>query len=361
MCSRYVNGEEAPWVKNTQLSLDDIKTIFPIDFIKQLNRMNFCGNLGDPIVAKELLPVIAYFRNNNKSIRIEVNTNGSARREDWWRALADLLGSDEKTSGVWFGLDGIGETNALYRRNTDWHIIMRNAKAFIEAGGIAHWNYIVFKHNEHQVEAARALANEMGFKHFNVKITGRFGYHDDNAFPVIVKGEHMYDLEMPSNQQHLLPEAENWSKPRVNAVPKLSKSMKGALLLIEKHRREGHLETTGPIATVTKPNISCIAQKESCIYVSAQGLVYPCCWIGNGHTRQAFEDGGDIPMERDNIDSTKRSIKDILHSEDFQRIEDSWETGVISRCVHMCTVREVVDGKMPYANEYVIHGRADEK
>ncbi len=362
MCPRYTNGEESPHIQNIQHTLDDIKTMFPIDFVKQLKRINFCGNYGDPIVARDLLPVIAYFKNNNKSIRIEVNTNGSARNVAWWKTLADLMGTDEETSGVWFGLDGVGETNALYRRNTRWDIIMRNAKAFIEAGGVAHWNFIVFKHNEHQIELARALAKEMGFKHFNVKVTGRFGTaaeSNDGRFPVIVKGEHMYDLEMPTNQQHLLPEAENRSRPRVNPVSKLSNAMRGAAKVIEKYRREGHLETTGPIATIPKPNISCLAQKESSIFVSVYGYVYPCCWIANAHIRYGSD--GEIQMEYDRIDIAKRSIKDIVQGEEFQMIEDSWETGSIHRCVHICTVRDAADGKTPDGSGFMIHRRADEE
>ena len=46
---------------------------------------------------------------------------------------------------------------------------MTNVKSFIQAGGEAHWEFLVFKHNEHQVEEARNLAREMGFKEFYLK------------------------------------------------------------------------------------------------------------------------------------------------------------------------------------------------
>jgi MoaA/NifB/PqqE/SkfB family radical SAM enzyme len=174
MCPRYVNGEEAPHIQNTQFSLDDAKTMFPPEFITQINRVNFCGNNGDPLLARDLLPIIKYFRSINDTIRVEVNTNASVRREEWWTELAQVMGSDEATSGVWFALDGLSDTNHLYRLNTNWEVIMRNAKAFIAAGGIAHWNFIAFEHNEHQIVEAKTLAHEMGFKHFNLKLTARF-------------------------------------------------------------------------------------------------------------------------------------------------------------------------------------------
>jgi sulfatase maturation enzyme AslB (radical SAM superfamily) len=89
-----------------------------------------------------------------------MNTNGSARTVDWWRDIAEVL----KPNGyVIFSIDGLEDTNHLYRRNTNWEKIISNVNAFIEAGGIAHWEYIVFEHNEHQIDIARDLASSLGF------------------------------------------------------------------------------------------------------------------------------------------------------------------------------------------------------
>lgn len=52
---------------------------------------------------------------------------------------------------------------------------MKNVKAFIGAGGRAKWAYLVFQHNEHQVEEAERLASELGFKEFAIKSTSRYG------------------------------------------------------------------------------------------------------------------------------------------------------------------------------------------
>jgi len=264
-------------------------------------------------------------------LRIEVNTNGSARPEMWWKVLAKLIGPNESDGGVWFGLDGLEDTNALYRRNTNWDLIMRNAKAYIEAGGVAHWNFIVFKHNEHQVDEARALAKEMGFKHFNVKLTGRF--KTNQSFPVIVEGDHLYDLEPAEEERYKRPPSPNNRTIRIGA------------------------DTKQAINTVTPnaPNIRCIAQDEASIYVSAQGLVYPCCWIANGHSQSDPQ----IVMNCGNIDPTERSIKDIVNGAEFQMIEDSWKTGSIRRCVNMCSMHAPSD-KSKYGPDYVIHRRTDE-
>jgi MoaA/NifB/PqqE/SkfB family radical SAM enzyme len=357
MCPRFVDGEEASYIQNTQLSLDDIKTIFPIDFIKQLNRINFCGNYGDPLSARDLIPIIRYFRSINNTIRVEVNTNASARREEWWTELAQVMGSDEATSGVWFGLDGLGDTNHLYRLNTNWEIIMRNAKAFIAAGGIAHWNFIAFKHNEHQITEAKHLANKMGFKHFNLKLTARF--RENNTYPVYIKGEHAYDLEPPAAEDPNRPTPINHNQPHRRGhnskvvIP--SDAMLGAMKVIAEYKKNNGEATPSPIPI---PKIDCIAQKESSIYVSATGLVYPCCWIAEGHTRLEPELAQFIDGE--NLDITKRSIEEIVNSKEFQTVEDSWEHGSISKCVNICSVRGKLDGKTPYGSEDVIHQRVDD-
>ena len=61
MCDRNENGgKDNRHITNAELSLEDIKQIFPIKFIKQLDTMYMCGNLGDPIVAKDTLEVFKY-------------------------------------------------------------------------------------------------------------------------------------------------------------------------------------------------------------------------------------------------------------------------------------------------------------
>ena len=144
MCARNINGgEDNPWLQNSELSLTDIITIFPDRFIQQLNHMFMCGNYGDPIVAKDTLKVFKHFRSVNPTIYLSMNTNGSARTKQWWKDLAEVIGTD---GYVIFSIDGLEDTNYLYRKNTIWDKIMENAKSFIDAGGIAHWEYIVFEH-----------------------------------------------------------------------------------------------------------------------------------------------------------------------------------------------------------------------
>ena len=52
-----MNGGADNPIINAELSLDDAKRMFSPEFIKQLNVMYMCGNLGDPIVARDTLEI----------------------------------------------------------------------------------------------------------------------------------------------------------------------------------------------------------------------------------------------------------------------------------------------------------------
>ena len=80
---------------------------------------------------------------NAKSI--EVVTNGSIKKANWWAELA-------LKANVVFSIDGLEDTNHIYRVGAQWDKIMANAEAFIAAGGNATWQYIVFRWNAHQEE-----------------------------------------------------------------------------------------------------------------------------------------------------------------------------------------------------------------
>ena len=69
MCDRNMNGgKDNPHITNAELSFEDCQRIFTPAFISQLKNMYMCGNLGDPIVARDSLEVFDYFRSYNLSL-----------------------------------------------------------------------------------------------------------------------------------------------------------------------------------------------------------------------------------------------------------------------------------------------------
>ena len=143
------------------ITLADFK-LLPASLIQQLRRLTFGGNFGDLCCNPEVLDIAAHIRQLNPNIILEGDTNGSYRDPEWWQAL----GASFQKGAMVFALDGLEDTHRRHRQGTDFHQIIRNMRAFVAGGGIAQWQFIVFKHNEHQLQAAEDLAQEIGCQRF---------------------------------------------------------------------------------------------------------------------------------------------------------------------------------------------------
>lgn len=205
----------------SNMTIEKVKELFSIDFIKQLDKMFMCGNYGDPAAGQDTLKIFRYFKEQNPNITLGINTNGSIRNPDWWRELASIMTKVEDYAV--FSIDGLEDTNHIYRKNVRWSKIIENAQAFITAGGNAHWDMLIFEHNKHQVDTAYMIAQQMKFRWFRAKVSRRF-----QRFPV--------------------------------------DGITAPVEFIDNRVFEGQIE--------------CSAMKENSIYVDAQGRAYPCCWQG---------------------------------------------------------------------------------
>jgi MoaA/NifB/PqqE/SkfB family radical SAM enzyme len=198
MCPRYSDGQLNPNLVISSWTLDEYKQMFTPEVIKQLEVIEFCGSYGDPVINKDLLAMCEYTKSISPSINITIKTNGSIRTTAWWKELAQAL---KNNSCVVFALDGLADTNHIYRVGTDFNKIIDNATAFISAGGVATWDMLLFQHNEHQVNEARALSQKLGFQNFFAKASSRFIDTDSGAmFPVKDKdGNLQYNLKPYTN------------------------------------------------------------------------------------------------------------------------------------------------------------------
>tara|TARA_B110000879_G_C11070914_1_gene470655 strand:+ start:574 stop:1218 length:645 start_codon:yes stop_codon:yes gene_type:complete len=132
----------------------------------------FVGCYGDPIYHPDFIEIIKYFVDNGK--RISVHTNGSFKTEKWWKELAAINWSQKSAWGYeqkfTFSVDGLEDTNHLYRINSKWKSVIAGMKIMgalpKDRRPCIEWKFLVFPYNEHQVEEARALAMELGFDSF---------------------------------------------------------------------------------------------------------------------------------------------------------------------------------------------------
>lgn len=304
MCARNMRGgPDNPLLPLTELTLDDMRRIFtdPLTgMLSELDHLTICGTYGDPIIAHDLLPILHYLRSIRPTMTFSINTNGSARTVKWWRELGGLL--QAKRNVVAFGIDGLADTNHLYRRHTNFDKIIENAQAYIAAGGVADWVFMPFRHNEHQMDEARDLANRMGFRTFTVRYTTRF----DRSQRFRVAADPPYELLPASNS------------PVAN-------------------RTEIDLDTA-PIA--------CQTSAERSLYLSAEGLVFPCCWMGTiyndmgpfdiARIKRVIDENGGLDM----INAKLHSIEAIVTGSFFQDVMRRWSRtmgeGRLRVCAHFC-------------------------
>lgn len=254
--------------------------------------MHINGNFGDIVMNPEGADIVAHFRNINPSLDINISTNGGARNRDFWIDLA------KNGAMVQFALDGLEDTHHLYRQNTAWKTVIKNAMIFISAGGTAIWKMIKFKHNQHQIESARALSIELGFKNFHLINSQR-----DTA-PV---------FDRRGNLSHLLGD--------------YTGETNFAILLHEKKNNDVLLEDIIPGRTPSK-TVNCQAKRLKSIYVAANGDVSPCCFTGfyprtygKGQYHQAAN-AQLIPLIQKN-NALEYSLEECIQW--FHEVENSWK------------------------------------
>lgn len=129
-----------------------------------LDGIQFCGNYGDPIASNYFDQLITVAKKHTN--KIQIHTNGSLRNTNWWSILAEQL--SDINHDVWFGIDGIGPVHEIYRQATDYDKVIENARAFINAGGYATWQFIPYKHNEHQIKECIKLSQTYKFSKFKL-------------------------------------------------------------------------------------------------------------------------------------------------------------------------------------------------
>lgn len=313
MCNRNIDGGlDNPLIKIRNWSFDEFKTVMTSEVLTQLDGFYFCGNFGDPILNNDLIKMCAYSKVTSPNTSVAIHTNGSARTVEWWRTLANALPSRHR---VVFALDGLSDTHHIYRVGTKFETIIENAKAFIEEGGNAEWVFIKFKHNEHQVDEARKLSEQLGFKTFTLKNSIRF----------IIEPK-VKVVDKKGNVTHFIEPASDVEMKFIDRK------------IIDNYK---HI--------VDNSVISCKSKNEKEIYIDAYGDLVPCCWIANVpysyiNPDQALEVRYEMRRQHNelmnrlgNVNTFTKSIKEIIESNEYQSVwDDYWTNDKLITCARTC-------------------------
>lgn len=315
----------------THLDREVIDLAFTKEVCQQLKQIFFCGSYGDPIMHPNFLDILRDFRAKNPTLWLYFHTNGGVHDTEYWEEIARIMAGYGQID---FSIDGLEDTLHLYRKNVQYNKVIENAQAFIHAGGRAQWNFIVFNHNEHQVDTVKDLGRNLGFFNVLIRKTGRFFNHrtieEMNEWPV----NNEYVIRPPQN-----PEYRNQS---MLFLPDLKTQYKNI---------KEYFDTT---------KIKCDALIGSKVAINAEGLVLPCNFFNHNLYDRRFREPDVLPESNDlstvngrnqvreflesyNLDSFNinlHSLEEVFNNDMWKDLVNSWNktlsTGRLFECAMTC-------------------------
>lgn len=286
MCKRFIDQgtKLSPHIINKSISNKIIEYMF-LEQLPNLQLIDMSGTDGDPLSHPNLFDIIKKIRQYS-DCTINIETNGGARSPNFYKQLAYI-----PNLKIIFSIDGLRDTNHLYRIGVSYDKVINNAKSFIDNNGLAIWKMIVFKHNQHQIMQAKNIAKELGFQNFKLIYNdNKINIHSKVKFP-------NYDIT---------PIYEDIAQPKIRKC-KLAVGKK--------------------------------------IYVTEQGIVFPCCYfhndfvINNSELLNFVSKNGNL---NNIILSENNTLSKILQSNFFINLFSSWEQHTpITRCRTTCEIPKI--------------------
>ena len=169
----------------------------------------------------------------------------------------------------------------------------------------------MFKHNEHQLNKAKELSQEYGFKKFNTVWTTRF--HNGKGFKKYSLDGAEYKLEETTKRQ----------MPNMSKIPWPPEDL----------------------------DISCKVLKEDYeeIFVDYTGEIVPCCWVGSSLQRWRAKDNWAAPtypveddafigeiLKDDSHNAIKYGATKVMKNQWFTKLKESWDDNPCRVCYRIC-------------------------
>ena len=235
-------------------------------FAKEVKKITFCGDDGDPIYAKDLLSVIEWLKKENSKLQIVIVTNGSYKTESWWKKLNELL---DENDNIHFSLDGWDQaSNEIYRINCNWESIMIGIKQLTNP--YKTWAAIAFKFNEQKINYMKKIAMALRFDNFQLTLSTKFG-KNYSGYPTndplqpsddyVATGRFTRQFTPLSNR--------HWTDSTLDVFTKRYKET------------DTENQTVIPLCMIGNKGL----------YINAEGTFFPCCWTGlrYQHNKKLFE------------------------------------------------------------------------
>ena len=301
-CDRNIAGGAVnPHMPLQHMTMDTWRNIVTLENLKHISTINFDGNFGDASMHPELINFLEYLSTIKTNLLIKMSTNGGARNQEFWKQLAHVLRRFDYHE-VQFAIDGLADTNHIYRRGVVWERLMENTSAFIDAGGFAICRMIVFHHNKKQIERAADVAYNLGFSKFKT-----YRNRTDPIKMVNYKNFPNSTVTGPSRQEY-----ENKYKVYHNFT---------TIVIPKEHE-------------LTEYDYACPFGIERTVVVDYDGSVWPCCFIQGNRVTKHTEFEYDNYIYTNNLNDMH--LTDILA---FMRelLYNAWQEDsykICNKCLH---------------------------
>jgi MoaA/NifB/PqqE/SkfB family radical SAM enzyme len=304
-CDRaYANKK---YLNNSYHTLENYKQWLGNYKWDNLELIHFCGNVDEPTINPEIIDIVQWMHTlGNRIKRIDISTNGGTRDASFWKKLGNISKEHGKLRVIW-GIDGLEDTNHIYRKNVSWNTLQSNFKTYIAAGGKAIWQCIIFDHNIHQLKDIKTQVDSEGFERLILKHSGYMQIPTINNFK---------DEKIPIPKWHNTRYAD-----KIDGVAYYETSV-----------TDKEISRVECIAK-TNSNDDNFHSKFGNIYINAQGYVTPCCWLGVD--RHKLWQTHNIDKNLHNLHHT--SLQDIITGY-WTYIDNHMQT--YSTCVNKCKNRK---------------------
>lgn len=309
------------------ISFENFQSWLSPYILKKIKNWIFCGTHGDPMTCRDLLDIIAYVCKFSPG-SIQINTNGGIRNERFYKTLGEILYTASKKDGisreVVFSLDGLSDTNHIYRRNVKWEKAFSNLKSFAKTGAKTAWDYLRFYYNNHQIDEARALAKSLNVE---FRLKNPFGV-EQYSMPVYNK-----DFKKEYNILHYT------GFPIISYTPSTTDYVAP---LPDNTKEDGYIDCNS-FRALPPPKHD---QKMVEIYIDHTGSIYPCCFVGGSANTLPFAPViSEIKKIKKKIGNNNNlhynSLENILNNNKVLDIfSKSWKEKTIKKCFLECGIKQ---------------------
>lgn len=282
-CPRCPRTYDKKNYKLSHLNKDVFMTFISCSFFKKTRCIEFGGNYGDPIFHPHFEDLIKIAKNNCPEARLIVHTSGH-RDPAWWKKIVSLL---DKKDSVLFSIDGLKDTNHLYKQKSNWTWI-ENAIDICSGNVYLAWKFIIFKHNQHQIREAISFAKNKGVNEFILTKSGLFN------------GE--------------------WS---IHGMDPLAPSMEW-------------IAPTSAYTDVIDPK----CQKTSRHYLSADGFYSPCCWMDFSR---------EYSIDVSKLIADNQTVDDVFLNPMYKKLSTSWNQTPSRVCLNKCSQKIAPTGRSSHS------------